>query len=219
MMSLLEIIDLNKSFLKGDYRLNVLSGFSMNVEKGEMLAIVGPSGAGKSTLLHIIGGLDKPDSGSVMFQGEDILKLKGKAVDQFRNKDVGFVFQFHYLLEDFTALENVMMPALIGGVNIDAAAKRAKELLTKVGLESRTTHFPAELSGGEQQRTAIARAMMNSPKILLADEPTGSLDKKNSDEVLDMIRLMRDEGVTILIVTHEDAIANSCDRIIRIEKS
>ncbi|MGE4496886.1 MAG: ABC transporter ATP-binding protein [Deferribacterales bacterium] len=218
-MSLLEIIDLNKSFLKGDYRLNVLSGFNMSVGKGEMLAIVGPSGAGKSTLLHIIGGLDKPDSGSIMFQGEDILKLKGKAVDQFRNKDVGFVFQFHYLLEDFTALENVMMPALIGGMNIQDAAKRAKELLTKVGLENRTTHFPAELSGGEQQRTAIARAMMNSPKILLADEPTGSLDKKNSDEVLDMIRLMRDEGVTILIVTHEDGIANSCDRIIRIEKS
>lgn len=218
-MSLLEIIDLNKSFLKGDYRLNVLSGFSMSVGKGEMLAIVGPSGAGKSTLLHIIGGLDKPDSGSIMFQGEDILKLKGKAVDQFRNKDVGFVFQFHYLLEDFTALENVMMPALIGGMNIQDAAKRAKELLTKVGLENRTTHFPAELSGGEQQRTAIARAMMNSPKVILADEPTGSLDKKNSDEVLDMIRLMRDEGVTILIVTHEDGIANSCDRIIRIEKS
>ncbi len=218
-MSLLEIIDLNKSFLKGDYRLNVLSGFNMSVGKGEMLAIVGPSGAGKSTLLHIIGGLDKPDSGSIMFQGEDILKLKGKAVDQFRNKDVGFVFQFHYLLEDFTALENVMMPALIGGMNIQDAAKRAKELLTKVGLENRTTHFPAELSGGEQQRTAIARAMMNSPKILLADEPTGSLDKKNSDEVLGMIRLMRDEGVTILIVTHEDGIANSCDRIIRIEKS
>lgn len=218
-MSLLEIIDLNKSFLKGDYRLNVLSGFNMSVGKGEMLAIVGPSGAGKSTLLHIIGGLDKPDSGSIMFQGEDILKLKGKAVDQFRNKDVGFVFQFHYLLEDFTALENVMMPALIGGMNIQDAAKRAKELLTKVGLENRTTHFPAELSGGEQQRTAIARAMMNSPKVILADEPTGSLDKKNSDEVLDMIRLMRDEGVTILIVTHEDGIANSCDRIIRIEKS
>ncbi|MCD8490704.1 MAG: ABC transporter ATP-binding protein [Geovibrio sp.] len=218
-MSLLEIIDLNKSFLKGDYRLNVLSGFNMSVGKGEMLAIVGPSGAGKSTLLHIIGGLDKPDSGSIMFQGEDILKLKGKAVDQFRNKDVGFVFQFHYLLEDFTALENVMMPALIGGMNIQDAAKRAKELLTKVGLENRITHFPAELSGGEQQRTAIARAMMNSPKVILADEPTGSLDKKNSDEVLDMIRLMRDEGVTILIVTHEDGIANSCDRIIRIEKS
>ncbi|MCD8567033.1 MAG: ABC transporter ATP-binding protein [Geovibrio sp.] len=218
-MSLLEIIDLNKSFLKGDYRLNVLSGFNMSVGKGEMLAIVGPSGAGKSTLLHIIGGLDKPDSGSIMFQGEDILKLKGKAVDQFRNKDVGFVFQFHYLLEDFSALENVMMPALIGGMNIQDAAKRAKELLTKVGLENRITHFPAELSGGEQQRTAIARAMMNSPKVILADEPTGSLDKKNSDEVLDMIRLMRDEGVTILIVTHEDGIANSCDRIIRIEKS
>lgn len=218
-MSLLEIIDLNKSFLKGDYRLNVLSGFNMSVGKGEMLAIVGPSGAGKSTLLHIIGGLDKPDSGSIMFQGEDILKLKGKAVDQFRNKDVGFVFQFHYLLEDFTALENVMMPALIGGMNIQDAAKKAKELLTKVGLENRITHFPAELSGGEQQRTAIARAMMNSPKVILADEPTGSLDKKNSDEVLDMIRLMRDEGVTILIVTHEDGIANSCDRIIRIEKS
>ncbi|GAB1536436.1 ABC transporter ATP-binding protein [Geovibrio sp. ADMFC3] len=218
-MSLLEIVNLNKSFLKGDYRLDVLSGFNMSVGKGEMLAIVGPSGAGKSTLLHIIGGLDKPDSGSVLFQGEDILKLKGKALDQFRNQDVGFVFQFHYLLEDFTALENVMMPALIAGENIDEAVKRAKALLAKVGLEDRVTHFPAELSGGEQQRTAIARAMMNSPKIILADEPTGSLDKKNSDEVLDMIRLMRDEGVTVLIVTHETAIAESCDRIIRIEKS
>lgn len=218
-MSLLEIVNLNKSFLKGDYRLDVLSGFNMSVGKGEMLAIVGPSGAGKSTLLHIIGGLDKPDSGSVLFQGEDILKLKGKALDQFRNQDVGFVFQFHYLLEDFTALENVMMPALIAGENIDDAVKRAKALLAKVGLEDRVTHFPAELSGGEQQRTAIARAMMNSPKIILADEPTGSLDKKNSDEVLDMIRLMRDEGVTVLIVTHEAAIAESCDRIIRIEKS
>jgi lipoprotein-releasing system ATP-binding protein len=218
-MSLLEIVNLNKSFLKGDYRLDVLSGFNMSVGKGEMLAIVGPSGAGKSTLLHIIGGLDKPDSGSVLFQGEDILKLKGKALDQFRNQDVGFVFQFHYLLEDFTALENVMMPALIAGENIDEAVKRAKALLAKVGLEDRVTHFPAELSGGEQQRTAIARAMMNSPKIILADEPTGSLDKKNSDEVLDMIRLMRDEGVTVLIVTHEAAIAESCDRIIRIEKS
>jgi len=218
-MSLLEIVNLNKSFLKGDYRLDVLSGFNMSVGKGEMLAIVGPSGAGKSTLLHIIGGLDKPDSGSVLFQGEDILKLKGKALDQFRNQDVGFVFQFHYLLEDFTALENVMMPALIAGENIDEAVKRAKALLAKVGLEDRVTHFPAELSGGEQQRTAIARAMMNSPKIILADEPTGSLDKKNSDEVLGMIRLMRDEGVTVLIVTHEAAIAESCDRIIRIEKS
>lgn len=218
-MSFLEIKKLNKSFLKGDYRLNVLSDFDLNIEKGEMAAIVGPSGAGKSTLLHILGGLDKPDNGSVLVEGTDILKLKGKALDGFRNGDVGFIFQFHYLLEDFSALENVMIPALIAGEDVNKAVKRAKELLAKVGLENRVTHFPAELSGGEQQRTAIARAMMNSPKLLLADEPTGSLDKKNSDEVLGMIRLMRDEGVTVLIVTHESSIAESCDRIIKIEKS
>lgn len=215
----LEIKDLNKSFIKGDYRLDVLSNFNLSVNKGEMAAIVGPSGAGKSTLLHILGGLDKPDGGSVLVEGTDILKLKGRTLDSFRNSDVGFIFQFHYLLDDFSALENVMIPALIAGMDVQKAAKRAKELLAKVGLENRVTHFPAELSGGEQQRTAIARAMMNSPKLLLADEPTGSLDKKNSDEVLDMIRLMKDEGVTVLIVTHESSIAESCDRIIQIEKS
>jgi lipoprotein-releasing system ATP-binding protein len=215
----LEIKDLNKSFVKGEHRLDVLSNFNLSVNKGEMAAIVGSSGAGKSTLLHILGGLDKPDSGSVLVEGADILKLKGKALDSFRNSDVGFIFQFHYLLDDFSALENVMIPALIAGMDTNKAAIRAKELLGKVGLEGRVTHFPSELSGGEQQRTAIARAMMNSPKLLLADEPTGSLDKKNSDEVLGMIRLMKDEGVTVLIVTHEASIAESCDRIIRIEKS
>jgi lipoprotein-releasing system ATP-binding protein len=215
----LEIKDLNKSFVKGEHRLDVLSNFNLSVNKGEMAAIVGSSGAGKSTLLHILGGLDKPDSGSVLVEGTDILKLKGKALDSFRNSDVGFIFQFHYLLDDFSALENVMIPALIAGMDTNNAAVRAKELLGKVGLEGRVTHFPSELSGGEQQRTAIARAMMNSPKLLLADEPTGSLDKKNSDEVLGMIRLMKDEGVTVLIVTHEASIAESCDRIIRIEKS
>lgn len=215
----LEIKDLNKSFVKGEHRLDVLSNFNLSVNKGEMAAIVGSSGAGKSTLLHILGGLDKPDSGSVLVEGADILKLKGKALDSFRNSDVGFIFQFHYLLDDFSALENVMIPALIAGMDTNKAAIRAKELLGKVGLEGRVTHFPSELSGGEQQRTAIARAMMNSPKLLLADEPTGSLDKKNSDEVLSMIRLMKDEGVTVLIVTHEASIAESCDRIIKIEKS
>lgn len=218
-MNLLNIQGLNKSFVKGDYKLNVLSDFNMNVDKGEMLAIVGSSGAGKSTLLHIIGGLDKPDSGVILFQGNDILRLKGKSLDRFRNQDVGFIFQFHYLLDDFSALENVIMPALIAGTNINDAIKRGEELLAKVGLKERATHFPSELSGGEQQRTAIARAMMNSPKLILADEPTGSLDKKNSDEVMDMIRLLKEEGVAVLIVTHEDAIADSCDRIIRIEKT
>ena len=218
-MNLLNIQGLNKSFVKGDYKLNVLSDFNMNVDKGEMLAIVGSSGAGKSTLLHIIGGLDKPDSGVILFQGNDILRLKGKSLDRFRNQDVGFIFQFHYLLDDFSALENVIMPALIAGTNINDAIKRGEELLAKVGLKERATHFPSELSGGEQQRTAIARAMMNRPKLILADEPTGSLDKKNSDEVMDMIRLLKEEGVAVLIVTHEDAIADSCDRIIRIEKT
>jgi lipoprotein-releasing system ATP-binding protein len=218
-MSVLEIINLNKSFMKGDYRLDVLSDFNLKVDKGEMLAIVGPSGAGKSTLLHMVGGLDKPDSGLVLFQGEDILKKKGKSLDAYRNGDVGFVFQFHYLLEDFTAIENVMMPALIGGWDYSKAAGHASDLLEKVGLSGRKTHFPPELSGGEQQRTAIARAMMNSPKILLADEPTGSLDKKNSDEVMELIKLMKNEGVTVMIVTHEDGIAQACDRIVRIEKS
>jgi len=216
---LLEIINLNKSFVKGHYALDVLKDFCMKVDAGERVAIVGPSGAGKSTLLQIIGGLDKPDNGVIMFEGENILEKKGKHLDRYRNGAVGFVFQFHYLLEDFTALENVMMPALIAGANRSEAKTRAMELLTRVGLADRSTHFPTELSGGEQQRTSIARALMNNPRMILADEPTGSLDKKNSEEVLSMFDIMKQDGITVLIVTHDESIADACDRKIEMEKS
>jgi len=216
---MLEIINLNKSFKKGDYTLNVLQNFDMTVESGERVAIVGPSGAGKSTLLQIIGGLDSPDNGAVLFDGENVFEKKGKQLDKYRNSLVGFVFQFHYLLEDFTALENVMMPALIAGDNRAEAEKGAMALLTKVGLADRATHFPTELSGGEQQRASIARALMNRPKMVLADEPTGSLDRKNSEEVLSMFDLMKEEGITVLIVTHDEEIASTCDRKIVMEKS
>jgi lipoprotein-releasing system ATP-binding protein len=216
---MLEIFNLNKSFVKGSYTLDVLKDFCMKVEPGERVAIVGPSGAGKSTLLQIIGGLDKPDSGAVMFEGENILDKKGKLQDRYRNSTVGFVFQFHYLLEDFTAVENVMMPALIAGSGRSEAKERAMELLTRVGLADRAEHFPTELSGGEQQRTSIARALMNKPQMILADEPTGSLDRKNSEEVLGMFDLMREDGITVLIVTHDESIADTCDRKIEMEKS
>ncbi|PLX68498.1 MAG: lipoprotein-releasing system ATP-binding protein LolD [Denitrovibrio sp.] len=216
---MLEIINLNKSFKKGDYTLNVLQNFDMTVESGERVAIVGPSGAGKSTLLQIIGGLDSPDNGAVLFDGENVFEKKGKQLDKYRNSLVGFVFQFHYLLEDFTALENVMMQALIAGDNRAEAEKGAMALLTKVGLADRATHFPTELSGGEQQRASIARALMNRPKMVLADEPTGSLDRKNSEEVLSMFDLMKEEGITVLIVTHDEEIASTCDRKIVMEKS
>jgi len=216
---LLEIINLNKSFKKGSYTLNVLDNFCMSAEGGERVAIVGPSGAGKSTLLQIIGGLDKPDSGAVMFNGENVFEKKGKQLDKYRNGSVGFVFQFHYLLEDFTALENVMIPALIAVTNRSEAEERAKALLTRVGLSYRAEHFPTELSGGEQQRTALARALMNNPKMILADEPTGSLDRKNSEEVIAMFDLLKQDGLTVLIVTHDESIADTCDRKIVMEKS
>jgi len=216
---LLEIVNLNKSFQKGSYTLHVLQDFCMSVSKGERVAIVGPSGAGKSTLLHIIGGLDKPDSGSVVFNGENVFDKKGKQLDRYRNGTVGFVFQFHYLLEDFTALENVMIPALIAGANRSQAEKEALELLEKVGLSDRASHFPTELSGGEQQRTAIARALMNKAKLILADEPTGSLDKKNSDEILAMFDIMRQDGITVVLITHDEKIADTCDRKVLLEKS
>jgi lipoprotein-releasing system ATP-binding protein len=191
----------------------------MKVEEGERVAIVGPSGAGKSTLLQIVGGLDKPNSGAVLFNGENVFDKKGKELDKYRNEFVGFVFQFHYLLEDFTAVENVMMPALIAGRNRAEAESDARELLGKVGLSERAEHFPVEMSGGEQQRTAIARALMNKPKMILADEPTGSLDRKNSDEILSMFDMMKEDGISVLIVTHDEGIAGSCDRTIKMEKS
>jgi len=216
---MLEIINLNKSFGKGESAIHVLNSFSMAAEAGERVAIVGQSGAGKSTLLQIIGGLDAADSGIVRFKNDNIFDKKGKELDRYRNRDVGFVFQFHYLLDDFTAFENVMMPAMIAGEDTRENREYARELLSRFGLADRETHFPSQLSGGEQQRTALARALMNRPSLILADEPTGSLDKKNSEEVLSMFDSLKNDGITVLIVTHDEEIARSCDRIVKMEKA
>lgn len=216
-MSLIEIINLNKSFKKGPALINVLANYNMTVEEKEFISIVGPSGAGKSTLMHIIGGLDKPDSGIIKFLGTDIFS-KESDIDTYRNKHVGFVFQFHYLLNDFSALENVAMPALIKGDDKKTAFEWSAKMLEKVGLKDRMKHLPNELSGGEQQRVAVARALMNNPKLLLADEPTGNLDKANSNGIFDLFRQLNDEGLTVILVTHDEHLSQSCKREIKLEK-
>lgn len=217
--NIIEVTDLNKSFGKDNSQIHVLNGFNMTAEEGERVAIVGQSGAGKSTLLQILGGLDSIDSGTVLYKGENIFEKKGSELDKYRNSEIGFVFQFHYLLEDFTALENVMMPAIIAGKNRDEAKEDALALLKRFHLSDRIDHFPTQLSGGEQQRTALARALINKPSIILADEPTGSLDKKNSQEVLELFDSLKEDKITVLIVTHDEEIAASCDRIIKMEKA
>ncbi|MCX8084294.1 MAG: ABC transporter ATP-binding protein [Calditerrivibrio sp.] len=216
-MALLEINYLSKTYRKLNNIINVLSGFSLSVEKGESIVITGPSGSGKSTLMHIIGGLDRPDSGTVVFKGDNIFE-KGYDLDSYRNKKVGFVFQFHYLLNDFNAIENVAMPSMISGVPIAKALRHAEFLLDKVGLKDRYHHHPAELSGGEQQRVAIARALMNEPEILLADEPTGNLDGANTLEIMKIFHKLKEEGVTLIMVTHDEKLTSSFDRRITLEK-
>ena len=193
--------------------LEVLHDVSLEVKEGEIVSIVGASGAGKSTLLHIIGTLLAPDAGSVEIAGKNPLSLSESAMAQFRNRHIGFVFQFHHLLPEFTALENVMLPALIGGAKRRDAEVRATELLTLMGLAERLTHKPNALSGGEQQRVSIARALMNRPSVLLADEPTGNLDTHNRDEVQRLLYRLRDElGQTIIMVTHDEQLASQADR-------
>lgn len=199
--------------------LHVLKGVDFMAEKGEVVSIVGASGAGKSTLLQILGTLLLPDSGEVIIDGTDVFALKGNSLSDFRNKEIGFVFQFHHLLPEFTAIENVMMPALIakaaGNVSESNSAikERAGRLLDDMGLGSRITHKPSELSGGEQQRVAIARALMNSPKVLFADEPSGNLDSKTKEEIHSLFFRLRDTyGQTIIIVTHDPLLAGKCDR-------
>lgn len=199
--------NLYRSFKKGSSMVNVLVNYSMELVKGDFVAVVGPSGSGKSTLLHILGGLEKPDGGEVFYKDKNIHSEKS-FIDIFRNQDVGFIFQFHYLLNDFNALENVMMPALVMGKSRLEAKKSAEFLLSKVGLENRMTHFPTELSGGEQQRVAIARALVNNPQILLADEPTGNLDRGNSISIFEIFSQLNDEGLTILVVTHDNHLAS-----------
>ncbi len=207
-----------KSYGSADRIVSVLDDLSLTVTAGEKLVIVGQSGVGKSTLLHVLGALDPPTSGRIVFDGADLATMDERALAAFRNRRIGFVFQFHHLLPDFTALENVMMPALIAGDGHDRAASRARAILSQVGLEERLEHKPGELSGGEQQRVAIARAVVLEPQAVLADEPTGNLDPATSDGVHALLEdLNRRLGITLIVVTHNDRLAALADRCLRLE--
>ena len=209
---MIEIKGIKKSFGS----LEVLKGIDLTINKGEIVSIVGPSGAGKTTLLQIIGTLDRPDNGSVCIDGIDTSKLSTKKLSDFRNQHIGFVFQFHQLLPEFTALENIMIPAYIAGTSQKAARKRAEELLQFMGLADRAHHKPNELSGGEKQRVAVARALVNNPAVILADEPSGSLDSKNKAELHQLFFDLREKyGQTFVIVTHDEGLANITDRTIK----
>ncbi len=212
---IIEATKIEKSYkiTKNNY-LKVLKGVDISVREGEIVAIIGKSGAGKSTLLHILGALDKPDSGKIYIDGIDIANLNDKKLAEFRANDIGFIFQFHHLLPEFTALENVMIPTMIANSKMK---NNPEKILNEVGLGDRLNHKPSELSGGEAQRVAIARALVNSPKIVLADEPTGNLDTENENAVIDLIFSLRNKyNYTFIIVTHNNDFSNKCDRIIKI---
>lgn len=204
-----------KGITKSFGSLQVLKGIDLHIDKGEVVSIVGPSGAGKTTLLQIIGTLDKPDDGEISIDGVDVRRLGKKKLSEFRNRHIGFVFQFHQLLPEFTALENIMIPAFISGASRSEAKERAKELLDFMGLSERAGHKPNEMSGGEKQRVAVARALVNNPAVILADEPSGSLDSKNKAELHQLFFDLRDKfGQTFVIVTHDENLASITDRTI-----
>jgi len=214
--ALVLIEDLRKSFQHEGRTLDVLKGIDLNIYPGQILAIVGPSGAGKSTLLHCMGTLDLPSSGRIRLAGEELTTMSGSRLAAIRNRTIGFVFQFHHLLPEFNALENVMLPGLIQGRPRKELERRAEALLEEVGLSSRATHRPGELSGGEQQRVAVARALALDPKLLLADEPTGNLDTATSDAVHDLFfQINREHGTTIVVVTHNPMFAERMPRVVR----
>jgi lipoprotein-releasing system ATP-binding protein len=211
---MIDIKEVTKSF----GNLQVLKGINLHINKGEMVSIVGPSGAGKTTLLQIIGTLDKPDSGNIIIEGTDVSQLSAKKLSEFRNQHIGFVFQFHQLLPEFTAIENIMIPAFIAGVSRNKAKERAAELLELMGLSDRADHKPNQLSGGEKQRVAVARALVNNPAVVLADEPSGSLDSKNKAELHQLFFELRDKlGQTFVIVTHDEELAKLTDRTIHMK--
>ncbi len=213
-MPFLEARGLSKVYRNAEVPVQVFSGLDLDVERGEMLAIVGPSGIGKSTLLHLLGGLDRPAEGTIRVDGRDMTALSNDEMARYRNRNVGFVFQFHHLLPEFTAAENVAMPAWIGRAGKTEALQKADALLAELGLKSRAHHFPNQLSGGEQQRVAIARALLVEPLLFLADEPTGNLDLETSERVFELMRdCHRRRGLTSVIVTHNPDLAARCDRM------
>lgn len=212
-MPFLEADDLSKTYRNAEVPVAVFSNLTLKVERGEMLAIVGPSGIGKSTLLHLLGGLDRADTGTIRVDDRDVSAMTNDEMARFRNRNVGFVFQFHHLLPEFTAVENVAMPGWIGRIDRDEALSKAASLLRELGLEPRARHFPSQLSGGEQQRVAIGRALLTDPLLFLADEPTGNLDLETSERVFDLMRQChKKRGLTSVIVTHNPELAARCDR-------
>ncbi len=216
-MPALEVRNLFKSYFLHGKRIDVLRGVSMDVEAGELVSLIGASGSGKSTFLHVIGMLDAPAAGEIRFDGRDLFEMSDPAVADFRNRTIGFVFQSHYLLPEFTALENVAMPALIQRWERGSALRRARELLLRVGLEKRIDHRPGELSGGEAQRVALARALVLKPALLLADEPTGNLDPVTGEGIHQLLReVNRELGITAIVVTHNEALAQSMPRRLRL---
>ncbi len=217
-MALIQLEGISKEYIMGDSSVVVLANVHETFEAGELVALTGASGAGKSTLMNIIGGLDLPTGGKVFFEGADIYSMSENELNKYRGNEIGFVFQHNYLLDEFSAVENVMLPMLIAGGSETEALSKASNLLTEVGLSHRLSHFPSELSGGEQQRVAVARALINSPKMILADEPTGNLDKANTDAVMEILSSLSQKGVLVVIVTHDEDVASRCTRRIRLVK-
>ncbi len=218
MSNLIEVDSLYKGYRSGSQRLEILTNLCLKVGKGEMIAITGASGSGKSTLLHLLGGMDRPDGGSIRILGQEISTLNTLELSRFRNRTIGFVFQSHHLLPEFTALENIMMPLLLRNTNRQEAAVAARMLLADVGLDQRSHHRPGELSGGEQQRVALARALAGTPPLLLADEPTGNLDPKTGQGIGELIRTLHARhSLTSIFVTHNEKLARTCSRIYRLE--